>query len=1460
MVLIFSIPAVQTKIGKYATKRLNDKYKTDINIGKVGLQFNGDVELKNVLIRDYKKDTLFSFSELNTSIISLNNLYNGKLTFGDIDLYDLVFNLKTYDGDEDTNLDIFVEKFEDDNPREGPSSFLLSSSDITVENGIFRLTDENREQKQILDFSEMYINATDFVVAGPEVRTRINNLGFYDSRGVRINNLMSTFEYTLDHMNFDQLHIETEASKLLGNLRFDYNRDDLKDFTTKVNITADFKDSYVQLSELNVFYDEFGINQKANLSTKLTGTLSNLLAKNLRVSTTRNTVINGDINFKNLLGGSDEGFIISGTYNKLSSNYKDLTALMPNILGNSIPSFLDDVGNFNLTGTSVITEKIIDAKLDIITDLGFAKSDLTISRINDIDNADYEGNIILEDFNIGKILKDPLVKNTSLNLDIKGTSFKLEDIDTNVKGDIYYLDYNNYKYTKINVSGDLGKNIFNGQLHTNDPNLILDFNGLADFTKAMRKFDFKANVDYANLRALNFVTRDEIAEFSGNVDMAITGSTLDNSFGKINIENTVYKNQDLTYAFTDFSVISSFKDDVRTISINSPDIVDGKVVGKFKINELQKLIENSLGSIYTNYNPHKLEPNQYINFNFSIYNQILAVFDKDLDLAEGTRISGRIESDENGFQLDFITPRVAYKDYVATNLNLEVDNSNPVYNTFIELGKFNSDIYNLSDFSLINVTKRDTLFVKSEFKGGKNDDDDYNLNFYYTINEGNESVIGFQKSEFTFKGFDWLINNEKDQLNKVSFSPDLKSFDIQDFRINQGDEEILLRGKISDSLNKDIKLDFKNVQLVKITPRIDSLKMNGRVNGKLELLQSKGIYLPKSDFIIDELNGNDNDLGQLTAIVQGNNSLTQYSIDVELENTSVKSLDASGYVDVARKKPTINVDVAFDDFLIDPLNPLGEGVISNIRGLVSGNAKVTGSLKKPSIDGELFLDDAGLKIPYLNVDLAFDFDSRVALKQQQFIFDNVSITDTKYFSQGSLNGFIEHNNFNDWQLGLDLSADRLLVLDTKESEDELYYGTGFISGNASINGYTDNLTIKVDGRTEDDTEFFIPLNDSESFGDNSYINFLSPEDKIKRAQGQVITETDIKGLNLEFNLDVRPNALIEIVIDKESGSTIRGRGNGNLGFFINTNGKFEMEGDFIVYEGIYNFKYRGIAEKRFDVEQGGSIVWSGDPLGAEINLKALYNTTTNPSVLLDAPINRSIPVNLEINLTGRLERPDPEFKFEFPSVGTTIQSQLDYRLSSKEERDNQALFLLATGGFSSGLADAGLSGTISERLTGIIGSIFGNDNGNFTVGLDVDLAENNPNFVTENRVGVTLQTKLSDKILVNGRVGVPFGGNSATQTVIAGDVQVELLLNDEGTLRATVFNRENTIQNFGDQIGYTQGVGLTYNVEFDSFKELLQKLFKKKENPSKSEEKKDDENKEEQLTSDFITVKKKQNK
>jgi len=55
-------------------------------------------------------------------------------------------------------------------------------------------------------------------------------------------------------------------------------------------------------------------------------------------------------------------------------------------------------------------------------------------------------------------------------------------------------------------------------------------------------------------------------------------------------------------------------------------------------------------------------------------------------------------------------------------------------------------------------------------------------------------------------------------------------------------------------------------------------------------------------------------------------------------------------------------------------------------------------------------------------------------------------------------------------------------------------------------------------------------------------------------------------------------------------------------------------------------------------------------------------------------------------------------------------------------------------------------------------------------------------------------------------------------------VKVEFLLNDEGTLRSSIFNRQNEIQYTEEEEGYTQGIGLTYQIDFNNGMELLKKL------------------------------------
>lgn len=1426
--LLLSIPAIQTRLGNYATKTLNDEFGTNISIEKVGLQLNGDVQLMNIYIEDYKQDTLVSVEELNTSILSFKKLYNGILTFGDIDMYGVDFNLKTYEGEQDTNLDIFVARFDDDKPEDHVSSFLMSSSDISIINGKFTMSDENKESEVIFQLNDLNINATNFLIKGPNVSARINRLSFLDIRGVKVNNLTTNFSYTREQMNFQYLNIKSDKSNLKGDLKFNYKREDLQYFVDKVNIEAKFHDSKIALDELNKFYNEFGRNQFAELNTTLYGTLNDLTASHLNIKTSSETVVDGNINFKNLFSKEDDDFMMDAKFNKLTSTYKDLKYLLPNVLGNSLPSSLENLNKFNIIGTSNITSTTIKADVDILSDLGLVSTDLSMNNVKNIDEASYQGKIIFDEFDLGQYTNDENIGNISLNVDVNGKGFSLENLNVNVNGSIFGLDYKEYYYSDVVIDGNIQDKIFNGKLVTKDDNIDLDFDGLIDFSKTEYHYDFNADVKYANLKTLNFVTNDSLAIFKGTVSMDMKGTNYNDAYGNINFKNTLYTNQNDQYYFKDFAITSKFVDEIRYLNVNSPDIIEGSMHGKFYVEDIGKLMENALGDIYSNYNAHDIKDGQFIDFNFKVYNKIVEVFYPKVKFGANTVLKGRVESNAKKFDMVFDSPKIRYGKDFANNIHIKLNNDNPLFNTYIEIDSIKSDYYNVSKFNLINVTMNDTLFIKTEFNGGPINKDNFDLNLFYTINEDNNSVLGLRRSKVKFKENQWYINNERNRKNTIVFDRLFKSIVIDNIKMNHENEIMELTGKWNDSTYKDINLDFKNVDLKKITPDIDSLALGGNVNGRLSLIEQNNVFLPESNVIIDDFSINNFNLGSFDTKIKGNESLTNYIVDIKIKDDIKESLSVNGFLDVSRNNSAYNLDINFRDFLLDPLNPFGQGIITQIRGEVDGYAKVTGPLNKPQIDGELSLNQGGLAIPYLNVNYQFNDNTKIALQEQSFIFNKATMFDVDFNSEAELTGNINHVNFSNWSLDLDIDSNNFLVLNTEDSEEALYYGTAYVSGNIDISGPTDQLIIKAEVSSEEGTIFKIPLNDTNTF-ENSYIHFLSPDEKNAKEIGVEYIIEDVSGLELDFDLTVNENAEIEIVIDKESGSTIRGRGNGGLLAQINTNGKFNMYGDFIVTEGVYNFVYRKLIQKKFEVLPGGTLVWEGDPLQAEINIKALHDDiSANPSVLLDNPINQSIPVEVEVHLTSQLEKPDVNFDIRFPNVNTTLNTELKDRLRDKDKREFQALSLLTTGSFRSELTfdSKDAFGLVSDGVTNILNDIISDGNDKFNVNLDLDIGESNPDYETDSRVGFALSTKISDNVLINGKVGVPIGGVS--ESTVAGDFEVEVLLNEDRTLSLKFFNRENSIQYFGEQIGYTQGVGLSYNVEFDNLKELLHKLFVKK--------------------------------
>ncbi|WP_423998782.1 translocation/assembly module TamB domain-containing protein [Maribacter sp. IgM3_T14_3] len=1444
--IIFSLPVVQTLLAQFATKKINKQYGTHINIERLKISLiSWNTSLEGVFIEDYKQDTLFYVNELKTSILSINNLAQGILEFGDISVDELNFNLKTYFGERNTNLEVFVDKLDDGKPREpGTPPFRLSSSHIDILKSKFKYIDENLENTTVLNFDSLNISAGDFLILGPEVSTDIQEMSFYSNRGLKVDRLATNFKYTKQQMRFDSLKIKTPLSAIDGNLVFNYNREDFADFLNKVNVVAEFKESKVAFDEINLLYNEFGKGKEVTFNANVNGVLNDLNTDNLFLFSD-DTGIRGDFNFKNLFS-KQKPFSLNAQMKNVTSSYYQLNALLPNLIGNSLPSTFSKLGQFTIRGNAFITNSSIDTKVNLNTAVGSSYVDIVLSNFNNIDNATYKGFISLIDFDLGDFAENKNLGKTTLDFNVEGKGFVKEKLNTEVIGQIYSIEFNNYNYQDLRVSGVIKDQLFDGSLVSNDENLKFDFKGLANVAETRNNFNFIASVDYADLKKLNFIN-DSVSVFKGNVNMDITGTTLDNIIGDINFTQTSYQNVNDTYYFEDFEVTSSFDEDQdRTININSPDIITGFMKGNFKVRELGKLVQNSLGSIYTNYRPFQISDGQNLSFNFKIYNKIVDVFFPEVRFDPNTFIKGNIVADEGDFKLNFVSPSIEAFGTAAENIEVRIDNKNPLFNTFVSVGELDTPYYNFKDFNLINTTLKDTLFFRSEFKGGSDFNDSYNLNFYHTFNKDNKSVIGLKTSDVNFKGNKWVLNKDGDSKNKVILNRALDSITIQEIVMNNEEkEQIRLKGQLADSTYKDLQLQFKIVSLDKITPVIDSLKLQGEVNGTLNVLQKDGIYLPSSNLNIDNFGINDIPLGDLVINIIGNKDLSEFQVNSQLSDNKVEKFSVVGSIDNKGDVPKANLIANFNNFGLEPFSPLGEGVIDNIRGDIDGRVKIEGNVDNPIFNGLLTLDNAGIAVPYLNVDYSFAPQSRVLLKDQTFDFDNIALEDVAKGTRANLDGTITHSFFKDWVLDLnvDTKNDRFLILNTEFKEGDLYYGIGYLNGTGRIFGPTTALNITVDGATAKGTSLKIPLSDVASVGDYSFINFIEKNDK-KRLESQRQLK-DYQGLELEFNLDVTPDAEIEIVTDTKTGSSLKGTGVGIVLIQINTNGKFEMYGDYVVVTGEFNYKFGGIIDKKFNVEPGGTINWDQKPLEAILSMEAVYSLNANPAPLLDdAGFTRRIPTDVIISLTGQLQKPDIDFGIDFPGTSSIVKSELEYRLQDPTVEEKNAIFLLAQGTFvnsQSGINQQAITGNLVQSASSILNSILSGGNDKFNLGLSYEqgILDRSSDIETDDRIGVTVSTQISDRILFNGKVGVPVGASS--ETLVAGDFEIQVLLNEQGTLSANFFSRQSEIQAYlSDQQGSTQGAGLSYEVDFNNFKELFQKILAtkplKKEEPVKKAE------------------------
>ena len=1429
MSLILALPSVQTAIAKRFTDKINADTGVNLKVDKLQVTLSGAIILKNFMALDEHHDTIFYGKRLQTYIRNPWTINKeNSIKFGHTNIDGLKGKIIIYKGQKRSNLDIFIDKIDGEPTKKSTNdkAFGLYIQQLQLTNSAFKYLDYNSKDSTILNFSHLQADLSDFEQIADRVAFNLKHMQMLDYRGLQIDRLQTIFKYDDHSIDLKNLILQTPESDLEMSLHFISPNKGYADFNNKVKVEANINKATVSCDDLNKFSPVFNAKRKISLKTTVSGTLNHLLLHKLNVKTDHHIRLKGQLDLVNLLNDND--FTVNSQLKQLSFSFNKLKNLIPKVLDEKLVRSLQVLGDIDMTGKLSYGTDNLNSDVEVLTDLGDLSINLKMNHLNDISKTSYQGHIVTDNFKINAFLKNN-IDNLSSNFKVKGQGLTLKSMNANFIGNISAVKYNDYTYHNIMVNGDFQRKLFSGQIDIADDNLEMAFNGLLDFSKPKRKLDFYAEVCRANLYNLNF-SKDEFSRFEGEINLKAEGTDIEDVVGKLEGHQIKIVNQYDTYLFDDFSLSSQFNDkQERQIVFHSTDIIDGYIRGKFKFKSVPVLLQNALGSVFANYKLKPVENRQYMYYKLQVRNKIVSFLSPGLKIAKNTLIKGKIDSKDNLLKLKLLSNKISYFDKDFKTLKVSIDNKNPLYNIFLKVDTINAGFYKFKNLRLLNTTINDTLYLKTKFEGGSQFDDRYDVAFYYTMDQLQNFIFGLQKSVLQFKGTPWQIHPDVN-LNRIVYKPAADSLKVDDVGIFHRQERIGISGiKYKDSL--DFRVNLDSINLTHITPQLKDFDFAGLINGKIHIAKYKKEILPSAFLTIKQFKLNKELLGDLNlkiSALPGNHIF----MDLSILKEQMQALKLIGYLDLKKTKPKLNATLLLNDFPVSPLQNLFKETFTNIRGKLSGKVQLAGNMDNLSYDGKLYLDIFGLKILALNTDYQFDNHTVVYLHDQTFELKDAKFFDTKYKSKGSISGVIKHHNFDRWYLDLNINTDNLLVLDTPPDPLEMFYGTVFTSGKARIYGYVDRLKIDAEMQTKPKTNFVITLSDVETIGDNDFVRIISKNAYKKEKQDKKKRRKIYEGLEMNFDLDITPDAQVEILLDQEFGSTLVAKGTGLVLMNVNTNGQFNIFGDFAVEDGIYNFKYAGVIDKKFVVEPGSYISWEGDPYNATLDIKAMYETFADPTVLLaDQGLTaKKMPVEAIIYLKDRLMKPTITFDLKLPKANAVLRSQVDYLLSDPDKKTLQVLSLLSFGDFInendynlSKRAGEGVVKTFTEKGLNILNGLMAQDD-KFQVNLNYTRGDENieRNIVTDPQVGLSLVTQINKKVYINGKVAIPVG--RYTKSSIVGDVELEVYLDEKGNLVFRVFNKQTELEYIGQQEGYTQGIGISYQVDFDTFADILRKF------------------------------------
>lgn len=1473
--LVLQIPAIQKKLVERYLRGFSEITGFRATINDFQLLWFDRLELKNLEVFDLENNRMIAVKSMrvNFELSQLLDHHDVNLDAVYLDSAD-VFITRIHESDTSRNLNIniFVDRINEQYGGNGAGtgrSPRINIGEAIVHESAFEYVDQDRDSiKTGFNYNQFAIGIEEaelrnFLALGDTIQFKVQTMLAADKHSdFKIDELSTFFRISQQSLEFIGLNLKVGESVVSDTVLFTFNgQQELRDFNEKVNVHANLRNTIIYPEDLALFAPEARtLSMPFTVNGSFNGRISNFKLTNMEL-TTGHTVLKGSLDMEGLpvLG---ETFTILDLKNS-TLDFEDLKGIVtPVALARFTP-----LGKVRMNGEFLgyFTDFVATGSFN--GDLGEIKSDINF-KVNeeDFNRSVYSGKIALNNFDLGKYLQDTTnFQLVTLDGNVKGSGLTVQTADFKLVGKADLFGFKNYNYTNINTNARFASEFFNGFFSIDDPNLKFTAEGSIDLRQDINEIKVKAKIDTALIHKLHFTDRELFVR--SDVDVNLKGLQIDSLTGKADIHNLQITQNGKSLSLDSIKLVSEKTNENRAINIESS-VLDGTISGNFLLTDLSHDLQTVVKEILLNIRNDEKEISRYYkeknnrpksyetNFRITLKNvqPLVHLLNLNLAISDNTAIEGKFTSGYTTILQAFSdVDSLAIGNALFVGTDIELTASKIADSTrVLAMGFVNSRQQYFTPSIKTENLVAEAIWNSNKVAFSVDADQQEQTNYLRLNGEFNflkdSTQLRFLPSTIKVLDQTW----DFDPHNLVTVHQ--QDIQFSDFMIRNGNEYVLVNGRLSPDPDQTLSMKVSDVDL-SILNAITGRKITGTLNAEFQLNNYYDAPQLQNELEIDSLTVNSFLVGDITGKNRWDPSDKRFLINFFIDRNQKRIVNLNGAYDPSMPSLPLDVSAKLEDANLKIIEPFFDDTFSNIGGTITGDYRITGKLESPAIVGEGKVTNGQLMINYLKT--TYQFTGIIGLSPNSVYFKNMELFDL-FHNQGRLNGTLTHQNFRSTRVNIDASFKNFQVLNTTEKDNSLFYGQGYATGDLNITGPISNLKFTANARTDKNTRLYIPMSESNDVEKKEFIRFVNFSDSTFQSSltDKLANKLDLTGFQVDFNIDVTPDALFEIIFDYKAGDIISGRGNGDIQLQLDTKGEFNMFGPFEFEEGKYNFTLYDIINKDFEIQKGSRITWFGDPYGATLNISATYDQLASLGPILSNPewanlpqMRRKYPVKVLLELEGPMLTPDIDFDIVANDLPQSIRVEsgtipLEFEFQSfknkldEQELKRQVFSLVVLRRFSppesfntSGSIVNSVSELLSNQLSNWISQVDEN------LEIDVDLS------TLDEEAYNTFQLRLSYTFL-NGRLRITRDGtfygnqdnsglnNNESLASIAGDWTVDYLLTPDGKLKVKMYNRTNINPIFnalGSQNSVTTGVSLSHTQSFNHIRDIWKSARSKRE-------------------------------